>query len=132
MKKIFLFLLALLMICGCQKPDKNDDNNSTDDEQVVPDDPVNNASGAMLDGYQGNTVVLSYADGTSERITKNSNGLFPLPRNNRIIHSIILDGGITVIAGRKADGSAISLKFKDDNLVFRNAVDGYIPIGTYS
>jgi hypothetical protein len=54
-----------------------------------------------------------------------------VPANNKIIESIVLEGGTTIIAGRKADGSIISLKLSEGHLVLRTAIEGYIPIGTY-
>ncbi|MDR1155628.1 MAG: DUF4988 domain-containing protein [Bacteroidales bacterium] len=89
------------------------------------------------EGYSGNTLTVYYTDGTNRAITKNTDNMllensFTVPANNKIIESIVFEGGVTVIAGRKADGSIIALKLSGGNLAFRNAVEGYIPIGTYS
>jgi hypothetical protein len=90
-----------------------------------------------VEGYSENSLTVYYTDGTSRAITKNTDNMlvensFTVPANNKIIESIALEGGITVIAGRKADGSVIALKLSGVNLAFRDAVEGYIPIGTYS
>jgi hypothetical protein len=85
-----------------------------------------------IDGYSGNTITIYYTDNTLETINKNADNIFVTPVNNKIINNIVLEGGVTIIAGREADGSVISLKIAGGNLVFRNAVEGYIPIGTYS
>jgi hypothetical protein len=85
-----------------------------------------------IEGYLGNTLTLYYTDETNSVITKSMDNSYTVPANNKIIERIALEGGTTIIAGRKADGSAISFKLYGGNLVFRNAVNGYVPIGTYS
>jgi hypothetical protein len=85
-----------------------------------------------IDGYSENTVTVYYTDDVSAVISRDNNNVFAIPSNNKIIKNIILEGGLTIITGRKADGSIISLKLSEGNLVFRDAVEGYIPIGTYS
>jgi hypothetical protein len=90
-----------------------------------------------IDGYSGNTLTVYYTDGTSRIVTRNVSNIpadnsYTVPANNKIIEQIVLEGGNTIIAGRKADGSAIAFKLSGGSLVFRDAVDGYIPVGTYS
>jgi hypothetical protein len=85
-----------------------------------------------IDGYSGNTVTVYYTDNTSTVINRNNDNVFAVPYSNRIIKNIILEGGLAIIAGRKADGSAILLKLSGSNLALRDAVGEYIPIGTYS
>jgi hypothetical protein len=86
----------------------------------------------VIDGYSGNTVTVYYTDGTQGTIIKSADNSFIVPIDHKIIQSIDLEGGTTIIAGRKADGSVISIKLSGGNLTFRTAVGGYIPIGTYS
>jgi hypothetical protein len=102
--------------------------------------PSGTGSYIIIQGsYSENTITVYYTDGTSTRITKSAeNSLgddyFIVPANNKIIENIVLVGGETIIAGRKADGSNISLNIVDGKLALREdeAVEGYIPIGTYS
>jgi hypothetical protein len=78
-------------------------------------------------------MTVYYTDDTYSNVTKDeAQGTFAISKSNKVIHNIVLEGGTTVITGRKADGSAISLKFSEGSLAFRDAVDGYIPVGTYS
>jgi hypothetical protein len=85
-----------------------------------------------IDGYSGNTVTVHYTDGTQGVITKSADNLFTVPAANKIIERVALEGGITILAGRKVDGSAIAFKLSGSNLVFRDAVDGAIPVGAYA
>ncbi|MDR1273489.1 MAG: hypothetical protein LBK12_02970 [Odoribacteraceae bacterium] len=91
---------------------------------------VTDESHVEIDGYAGNTLSVSYTDGTHVTVTKDNS--FALPANHKIITSIDLEGGTSIIAGREADGSAITFKISGGNLVFRDAVAGDIPVGTYS
>jgi hypothetical protein len=90
------------------------------------------ATAITIEGYLGNTMTVYYTDDTYNNITKNSDGIFAVSKSNKIIHNIALEGGTTIIVGRKADGSAIPLRLNEGNLALRDAVNGYIPIGTYS
>jgi hypothetical protein len=85
-----------------------------------------------IDGYSGNTLTIYYTNGTNSAITQSADNSFAVPANHKIIESIVLEGGTTIIAGREADGSVISFKIAGGSLVFRAAVEGYIPIGTYA
>jgi hypothetical protein len=85
-----------------------------------------------IEGYSGNAITVYYADGANSAITKSMDNSYAVPANNKIIERIVLEGGATIIAGRKADGSIIAFKLSGGDLVFRDAVDGYIPVGTYS
>jgi hypothetical protein len=86
-----------------------------------------------IDGYSGNTVTVYYTDNKSEVISKNADNAFVTPANNKIIKNIVLEGNITVIAGRKADGSNIALRVSGGDLALRDYVGMlFIPVGTYS
>jgi hypothetical protein len=100
---------------------------------IVSDDGGSeNNSYITVEGYSGNTLTISYTDNTSEVISRNVGNVFVTSVGNKTIKYIVPEGGTTIIAGRKTDGSTIALKVSGGNLVFRNAVGGYIPIGTYS
>jgi hypothetical protein len=100
--------------------------------------PSNPAGYISIEGYYSeNTITVYYIGGTHDRITKSADNslgdnYYMVPANNKIIEKIDLLYGTTIYVGRKADGSNIPLKLAGGNLVLRDAVDGYIPIGTYS
>ncbi|MDR1155627.1 MAG: hypothetical protein LBL04_13050 [Bacteroidales bacterium] len=99
------------------------------------DDGGNTGNGGNItvDGYSGNTLTLYYTDDMSEVISRNSSNVFVAPANSKIIKNIVLEGNITVIAGRKADGSAIALRVSGGDLALRDYVGMlFIPVGTYS
>jgi hypothetical protein len=105
-----------------------DDGGDSDDSEAGDDATV-----ITIGGYSGNTVTLYYSDNMYRNITKNLYGEFAVPKNNKIIHRIILEGGVTIIIGRKSDGSAIPLRLVDGYLALRDAaIYSHIPIGTYS
>jgi hypothetical protein len=85
-----------------------------------------------ISGYAGNTVTVYYTDNTADNITKNLDGVFAVPKSGKTIQSIVLEDYTTIYAGRKANGSDISLKLREGHLSLRDPVDGFIPIGTYS
>ncbi|MDR0724405.1 MAG: hypothetical protein LBF59_00160 [Prevotellaceae bacterium] len=85
-----------------------------------------------IDGYSGNTINVYYNNNSSETVVKATDGIFYLSVNNKVIRRIVLDTGTNIVVGRKVDGSDISLKISGNHLVLRDAVDGYIPVGTYS
>jgi hypothetical protein len=109
---------------GSSGGDGDDDGDDDDDDGT--------AGNIAIEGYSGNTLTVYYTDGTNSAISKSMDNSFSVPANNKIIEQIVLEGGTTIIAGRKADGSEISFNLSGGNLVFRDAVDGYIPVGTYS
>jgi hypothetical protein len=93
---------------------------------------VTSDSHITIDGYSGNSITVDYSDGTHVTVTKSADNSFAVPANYKIIASIALEGGATILAGREADGSAIAFKLSGSNLVFRDAVAGTIPVGSYA
>jgi hypothetical protein len=117
--------------------DEDDDEGGSSPGDGDDDDDTGPAGYITIDGYSGTSLTVYYTDETSKIIPKRTDNplvdnAYNIPVSNKTIRSIILEGGTSVIAGRKADGSVISLKFSDGNLTFRDAIEGYIPIGTYS
>jgi hypothetical protein len=96
------------------------------------DSDSDDATVIAIEGYSDNTMTVYYADNTQRSLTKNIDGVFAVPNNGKVIHSITLDRSTTIIIGRKADGSTIQLRLINGNLTLRDAVNEYIPIGTYS
>jgi hypothetical protein len=114
--------------------DDDDDDNGGGDDGGGDDggDVGADATTIAIDGYSGNTMTVYYVDNTQRSLTKNIDGVFAVPKNNKVIHNITLEGGTTIIIGRKADGSTIQLRLINGNLTLRDVVNEYIPIGTYS
>jgi hypothetical protein len=83
--------------------------------------------------YESATVTVNYVGGSSENRTKWTDGAFYIGTISETIKSITLDGGSSVLIGRKTD---VDLTFKVNGnktgFVFRDALEGKIPIGSYA
>jgi hypothetical protein len=118
---------------GDDGDDGGDDDGGDGDDNDGGDDSDDGTAGHIaIDGYSGSTLTVYYTDGTHSAITQSVDNSFAVPANHKIIESIALEGGTTIVVGRKANDSVISFKLSGENLVFRDAIEGYIPIGTYS
>ncbi|MDR2292652.1 MAG: BACON domain-containing protein [Prevotellaceae bacterium] len=88
-----------------------------------------------IENLTGSSVSVNYTDGTAaSNLTKSANNKIYLPENDndKTIRSITPEGVNAILAGRKADGSVIALKLNGTQLVFRDAVNGAVPVGTYA
>jgi hypothetical protein len=83
--------------------------------------------------YESATVTVNYISGNSENRTKWTDGAFYIGAISETIRSITLDGGSSVLIGRKTD---VDLTFKVNGnktgFVFRDALEGKVPIGSYA
>ena len=84
-----------------------------------------------LNGYSGAAATLTYTDNTVNALTLVDNKAIVVLSEEKIIKSITLDNGVTLLIGRKAN-SDITLKFTGTSLAFRDAVSSAIPIGSYA
>ncbi|MDR0753864.1 MAG: hypothetical protein LBF04_00545 [Prevotellaceae bacterium] len=88
-----------------------------------------------IENFTGSSVSVNYTDGaTATNLVKSANGKIYLPEddNDKTIRSITPEGAGAILAGRKVDGSTIALKLNGTQLVFRDAVNGAVPVGTYA
>jgi uncharacterized protein YjdB len=83
-----------------------------------------------LTGYTGESILLTYTDNSTMTLPVHD-GQAMLVHSSRTIKSLTPAGGSPILIGRKAD-SDVSLKFNGTALAFRDAVDGFVPIGTYA
>jgi hypothetical protein len=86
----------------------------------------------ILGGYRGN-ILVTYTDAETESVTvSNIDGAYQLTKGTgRTVKSFELKGK-TYFIGRKADEPLV-LKFSSDGTIqFRDAVSGFIPIGSYA
>jgi hypothetical protein len=84
-----------------------------------------------LDGSaNGSSVELAYADGATESLTITNNAV-SVKISEKIIKSIAIDGGSAILIGRKAN-SDVSLRISGSALALRDAVSGFVPIGSYA
>jgi hypothetical protein len=84
-----------------------------------------------LNGYSGAEVTLTYTDDTDEVLTVVNNKATIIKNTGKTVRSILLNDGTEFLIGRSLD-SDITLKFTGSVLRLRNAVDGFIPIGSYA
>jgi hypothetical protein len=128
-----LFLLAAISIVSGYKSNDgfvSDEMNGSDSDYVefISADITT----VIINGYSGNTINVYYDSGSFETVVKAVDGMFYLSANSKVIRRITLETGLNIVVGRKVDGDVISLKISENNLILRDAVNGYIPVGTYS
>ncbi|MDR2383209.1 MAG: hypothetical protein LBD76_04915 [Prevotellaceae bacterium] len=127
------FLLAtILIIIGYKSDNGYVSNGRADLGSGYVEFSSADVTAVTIDGYSGNTIKVYYSNNNFETVVKAADGIFYLSVNNKVIRRITLDTGTNIVVGRKVDGSLISLKMSENNLILRDAVDGYIPVGTYS
>ena len=89
---------------------------------------------SAIEGYSGGIQVL-YTDGSNEIVTIAGNGILKLTdgTGKTIMKIVLLDkGNKEYLIGRETD-QPLCLKFDiNGNLLFRDAIEGYIPIGSYA
>ena len=89
---------------------------------------------SVIEGYTGRVQVF-YTDGSNEIASITTNGILKIANGagKTIMKIVLLDqGDKEYLIGRTTD-QPLCLKFDTDgNLLFRSAVDGYIPIGSYA
>jgi hypothetical protein len=124
MKFFFALTTAIILIITGY----DSDNPEAGYVEFIPAD----VTAVTIDGYPGNTINVYYNDSSFETVLKAADGTFYISVNDKVIRRIVLGTGFNIVVGRKVDGSAISLKMNGNSLIFRDAVDGYIPVGTYS
>ena len=84
-----------------------------------------------LNEYTGSKVTINYTDGVAqEHPLENEQTSFVSV--NKIIRSITLENGSTILIGRNAGSGNITLKISGSAVTFRDAVDGFVPIGSYA
>ncbi|MDR1980677.1 MAG: fimbrillin family protein [Tannerellaceae bacterium] len=103
----------------------------------TPDTPIT-VPHAQIMGYRG-PVTVAYASGSQETITLNGSGqaAFDAAFSGDVIESLTLNNTSTptpILIGRKvADANPLQLKVDASGKpALRNAVNGYIPIGSYA
>jgi len=82
----------------------------------------------------GATAMITYTNNSSRTTTVNNyKKILAEPSDSYLtIESLSISGGAPILIGRKGN-ETVSLKFNNGNLVHRDAaLDGMIPIGTYS
>jgi hypothetical protein len=84
-----------------------------------------------LAGYNGSAATLAYTDNTASALTLANNTAIIVREDTKTVKSITLYNGATFLIGRKAN-SDISLKISGTTLDLRDAVDGFIPVGSYA
>jgi uncharacterized protein YjdB len=84
-----------------------------------------------LAGYDGSAATLTYTDNTVSALTLVDDKAIIIRSEAKTVKSITLHNGATLLIGRKAS-SDISLKLNGTSLALRDAVNGFIPIGTYA
>jgi hypothetical protein len=83
-------------------------------------------------GYD-DEIKICYTDGDSEPATNTLNGIFHATYTNKVIEKIVFSDEREVLVGRVVDNKYIALRFDEgNNLVLRDHVDGYSPIGSYA
>jgi uncharacterized protein YjdB len=80
---------------------------------------------------EGTNVVLTYTDSGTETLAVTGGAIY-VSNSNKTIKSLKI-GGNTILIGRKADGSTISLQINGTAIALRSAgADGFIPTGSYA
>ena len=81
----------------------------------------------------GSPVKVTFTDNSSRTTTVNSLSQIAInpTEQNLTVESLSINGGAPILIGRKGNES-VQLKFNNGNLVFRDTVNGAIPIGTYA
>ncbi|MDR1330480.1 MAG: fimbrillin family protein [Tannerella sp.] len=88
----------------------------------------------LLIGYTGN-VTISYRDGSTKAIAVTTGQAATLPAGSeiKVIEEIILTNNSNktpILIGRKGDGKITLKVTSTSSAVFRDAVNGYIPVGS--
>ncbi|MDR2652534.1 MAG: Ig domain-containing protein [Prevotellaceae bacterium] len=107
------------------------DGSSTATCEVTVNDALRTYIKLALLQYTGTAVNITYIDGNTENITKNSDGTFHITKNDKTIKSITCEGGSPILIGRKANAD-LTFKINGTGIVFRDAVNDTIPIGSYA
>ncbi|MDR1981707.1 MAG: fimbrillin family protein [Tannerellaceae bacterium] len=101
---------------------------------IAPDPP--STMNLQIEGYSGEPVTVRYTSGDQETLTLDTDGKADLYRmRSDAVYSLTLgDPDNPILIGRKVENNKLlSLKVDDTgNLILRDSVDGYAPIGSYA